>query len=118
MTVGMTLMMMLALALAGAVGAVLRLLADHYLQPRGILVANAIGSLVAGLATGLLAGVALELWVIGVAGALTTFSTVSVSTARDALAGRFAAAVGTWSAHLALAMLAVGLGLVTGGAFR
>lgn len=109
---------MLALALAGAVGAVLRLLADHYLHPRGILVANAIGSFVAGLATTGVSEPALGIWVVGLAGALTTFSTVSVSTARDALSGRFAAAVGSWSAHLALALVAVGLGLATGGAFR
>ncbi|MEW1981785.1 CrcB family protein [Citricoccus sp. NPDC079358] len=114
----MTLTMMLALALAGAVGAVLRLLADHYLQPRGILVANAIGSFVAGLATTGITGPAQTIWVVGLAGALTTFSTVSVSTARDALSGRFAAAVGSWSSHLALALLAVGLGLAAGMAFR
>ncbi|WP_313817003.1 CrcB family protein [Citricoccus sp.] len=114
----MTLTMMLALALAGAVGAVLRLLADHYLAPRGILVANVIGSFVAGLATTGLAGPAQAIWVVGLAGALTTFSTVSVSTARDALSGRFDAAVGSWSAHLALALLAVALGLAAGNAFR
>ena len=114
----MTLLMLLALAVAGAIGAVLRLLADHYLQPSGILVANAIGSFVAGLTTTGVSGPAQAIWVVGLAGALTTFSTVSVSTARDALSGRFAAALGSWSAHLALAMLAVGLGLALGGAFR
>ncbi|NUL43708.1 CrcB family protein [Cellulosimicrobium funkei] len=114
----MTLTMVLALALAGAVGAVLRLLADHYLRPRGILVANAIGSFIAGMLSTGASGPAQAIWVVGLAGALTTFSTVSVSAARDALSGRFAAAVGSWSVHLALAMLAVGLGLASGGIFR
>ncbi|GAA4771247.1 fluoride efflux transporter FluC [Citricoccus nitrophenolicus] len=107
-------MIILILAVAGAVGAVLRLTADHYLPRRGILVANTLGSFVAGVTAGALSGVALDLWVTGVAGALTTFSTVSVSTARDALSGRFAAAVGCWAAHLALGMLAVGVGLSLG----
>jgi fluoride exporter len=104
---------LLAIALAGAAGAVLRLLADHYLHPRGILVANVVGSLVAGLAAGASAEV---VWVTGVAGALTTFSTVSVSTARDALSGRLGAAVATWAAHLVGSMAAVVLGLAAGGA--
>ncbi|MGM7670112.1 fluoride efflux transporter FluC [Microbacterium sp. A93] len=111
-------MIIVYLALAGATGAVLRLLADHYLPSRGILLANALGSLVAGLAAGLLSGpdsaVAREIWLTGVAGALTTFSTVSVSTARDALSGRFAAAAGSWAAHLAAGLLAVSLGLAVG----
>lgn len=104
-------MIILWLAVAGAAGAVLRLAADHYLPARGILVANTLGSLVAGLAAGTLAGVALEIWVVGVAGSLTTFSTVSVSTARDALSGRFAAAAASWAAHLAAGLIAVGLGM-------
>ncbi|NUL48218.1 CrcB family protein [Cellulosimicrobium funkei] len=107
-------MMVLLLALAGALGAVLRLTADHYLPGRGILVANVLGCLVAGLSTGLLAGAALEFWVTGVAGALTTFSTVSATTARDALSGRLGAAVGSWAAHLSTGLLAVGLGLALG----
>ncbi|MEV4902284.1 CrcB family protein [Citricoccus sp. NPDC055426] len=107
-------MIVVWLALAGACGAVLRLLADHYLPSRGILVANTVGSLVAGIAAGTLSGVALEVWLTGVAGALTTFSTVSVSTARDALSGRFAAAAGSWAAHIVAGLLAVGLGLALG----
>lgn len=113
-------MIILVMAAAGATGAVLRLLADYYLE-RGILMINVIGSLVAGLAAGLLSGpdalVAREIWLTGVAGALTTFSTVSVSTARDALSGRFAAAVGSWAAHLASGILAVAVGLATGVSF-
>lgn len=107
-------MIVLWLAVAGALGALLRLAADHYLPRRGILVANVLGSFVAGMATGALSGMALEIWVTGLAGALTTFSTVSVSTARDALSGRLAAAVGSWTAHLASGLLAVGLGLALG----
>lgn len=110
-------MIILVMALAGASGAVLRLLADYYLE-RGILIVNILGSFVAGLAAGLLSGpdalVAREIWLTGVAGALTTFSTVSVSTARDALSGRLAAAVGSWAAHLASGLLAAALGLATG----
>lgn len=110
-------MIMLVIAAAGAVGAVLRLLADHYLE-RGVLVANILGSLVAGLTAGLLSGsgvvVPREIWLTGFAGALTTFSTVSVSAAQDALNGRFAAAVGSWAAHLASGLLAVAIGLAVG----
>jgi fluoride exporter len=106
--------MILALALAGAVGAVLRLVADHYLHPHGILVANVVGSFIAGLASGAAGGDAV--WVTGLAGALTTFSTVSVSTARDALSGRFRAAAATWAAHLVGGTVAVVLGLTAGSA--
>ncbi len=107
-------MTVLALMVAGAVGAVLRLVADHYLPTRGILLVNVLGSLIAGLATGLLSDLALDVWLSGVAGALTTFSTVSVSTARDMVAGRFWAAAASWTLHLGGGLVAVVVGLALG----
>lgn len=105
------------LMLAGAVGAVLRLACDHWLHRRGILLANVAGSLVAGLVIGLQpSGDDEILWVTGFAGALTTFSTVSASTADDVLHGRWGTAVWTWVLHLGLGALAVVLGLLTGSA--
>ncbi|MFC7402791.1 fluoride efflux transporter FluC [Citricoccus sp. GCM10030269] len=108
--------LMVGIALAGAIGAVLRLLADHYLYPRGILVANVVGSFIAGLATSWAEGPLELVWVAGLAGALTTFSTVSVSTARDVLSGRFRAAALTWAVHVTCGLAAVVLGLAAGGA--
>ncbi len=103
------------LVLAGAAGAVVRLACDHWLPRRGILLANVAGSLVAGLVIGLQpSGDAVTAWVTGFAGALTTFSTVSVATADDVLGGRWGAAVGTWALHLGLGALAVVLGLGAG----
>ena len=106
--------MVLGLALAGAAGAVLRLVADHYLPRVGILLVNVVGSFVAGVATGLLTDEAQFLWLTGVAGALTTFSTVSVATARLVLDGHLRSAAGSWALHLGLGLLAVAVGLGVG----
>ncbi|WP_168199795.1 CrcB family protein [Citricoccus sp. SGAir0253] len=118
------------LLLAGALGAVLRLACDHWLPRGGIVLANVLGCLVAGTVAGLAAGLgpaaegapgaappglALVL-VTGLAGALTTFSTVSVSTARDVQRGRWGAVLGAWAVHLAAGLAAVVLGLVAGTA--
>jgi CrcB protein len=103
------------LMLAGACGAVLRLACDHWLSRGGILLANMLGSFVAGLVMGLQpAGDAVTVWVTGFAGALTTFSTVSASAADDAGRSRWASAVGTWVLHLGLGALAVVVGLAAG----
>jgi CrcB protein len=105
------------LMLAGALGAVLRLACDHWVPRGGILLANAAGSLVAGLVIGLQpSGDATTVWVTGFCGALTTFSTVSTATADDALSGRWGTAARTWALHLGLGALAVVLGLLTGSA--
>jgi CrcB protein len=105
------------LMLAGAVGAVVRLACDHGLPRGGILLANVVGSLVAGLVIGLQPpGEAVTVWVTGFCGALTTFSTVSTTTADDVLSGQWGTAVRTWTLHLGLGALAVVLGLLTGSA--
>lgn len=107
------------LMLAGAAGAVLRLACDHWFPHRGILLANGAGSLLAGMLVGVQPDPqVLVLGLTGAAGALTTFSTVSVAAADELRQDGWRAAVGTWAAHLGLGGAAVVLGLVLGAALR
>lgn len=137
----MTALTVLALAGAGAAGSLLRYLAGLALPTRrflpwGVLLVNAVGSLVAGMAVaGLDDGVVQLAVVTGFCGGLTTFSTHAVDTVRlatgetgaqgdaDARRGplaRAALATANVGLTLAVALLAVEVGaaLVGGSLLR
>lgn len=90
----MSLLAVVGIALAGAVGAPARYLVDGFVQDRsagsfpwGTLVVNVLGSFVLGVVTGLVVhhgfGGAPRLWLAsGLCGAFTTFSTFSWETVR------------------------------------
>ncbi|MDN5726737.1 MAG: CrcB family protein [Propionibacteriales bacterium] len=87
-------MIWLAVGLGGAVGAVLRAVADHFGRrgdgfPYGILVANVLASFMLGLVTG---AVTDPFWGpllgLGLCGALGTFSTFAIDVVRAAEDGR------------------------------
>ncbi|WP_261165460.1 CrcB family protein [Microbacterium sp. Marseille-Q6965] len=115
----------LAVALAGGVGAGLRWIIDAALRPsRGfpwpILLVNVTGCYVMALLATVFAGVASPVLTVATAGLLggyTTFSTVSVDTVELWLARRRAAAVGNGVGTLLLCTLGAALGLVTATAF-
>lgn len=104
--------MWLGVALGGACGAVARYLLDaaigvHRGLPWGLLVVNVLGSALLGLVTGR----APSPWwyttlATGFCGALTTFSTFSVTTWRLIDERRIGLAVGLITAHLALGLAA------------
>ncbi len=123
----------LAAALAGGLGAVLRLLLDGAITlwrarrastptsafPWGILAVNLSGSLAIGVAAGALMGGALSSswwWVIGVGllGGYTTFSTASFDTIRLLRTGRWALALANGLGQLLAAVLLAGLGIWAG----
>lgn len=104
----------LLVAVAGGIGAALRLAADGAIRARrgdrlpwGTITINLSGSLLLGLVTGLTAGAA-PAWAAivgtGLLGGWTTFSTASVETVRLLLARRWAAAAGTGLGQLVLAV--------------
>lgn len=117
----MTPLLVLAVAVGGALGAVLRHLASVSLAgrgriPWGVLVVNVVGSFVAGLALGLPLDPGLTLLVLtGFCGGLTTFSTLSVDTVQLVLAGKGRQAALSVALNLALGLAAVpgGVGLAT-----
>jgi CrcB protein len=112
-------LLVLAVAVGGALGAVLRHLASVSLAgrgriPWGVLVVNVVGSFIAGLALGLPLDPGLKLLALtGFCGGLTTFSTLSVDTVQLVLAGKRRAAAVSVLLNLALGLAAVlaGLGL-------
>lgn len=86
----MTLIAALVIAVSGALGALLRhgctVLVGMHWRPITIVVVNAIGSFIAGLAASLIAGFGVDpLWsyaiVVGFCGGFTTFSTFAGDTA-------------------------------------
>ncbi len=119
------------LALAGALGAVLRYLVDHLVQhrlaprrarpefPLGTMVVNASGSFALGLlvGSGLHHGVS-PTWVTvggtGLIGSYTTFSTFTFDTVRLAGDGRVSIAVLNVVASLAVGLGAAAAGLALG----
>lgn len=113
----MTPLLVLAVAVGGALGAVLRHLVSVSLAgrgriPWGVLVVNVVGSFVAGLALGLPLDPTLTLLVLtGFCGGLTTFSTLSVDTVQLVLAGKHRLALASVGLNLALGIPAVLLGL-------
>lgn len=117
----MTPLVLLAVAVGGALGAVLRQLVSVGLAgrgriPWGVLVANVVGSFLAGLALSLPLDPTAALIVLsGFCGGLTTFSTLSVETVQLVLEGRRGAAALSMTLNLALGTSAVIVGILLGG---
>lgn len=115
----MTPLLVLAVAVGGALGAVLRHLASVGLAgrgriPWGVLVVNVGGSFIAGLALGLPLDPTVKLIVLtGFCGGLTTFSTLSVDTVQLALAGKHRAALTSVALNLGLTIPAALAGMLT-----
>ena len=117
-------MTLVALALAGGLGAVARVAVDGAARqrwgdrfPYGILAVNVSGSLLLGLLAGLVlfAGAPDELRLVvgtGFCGGYTTFSTTSVDTVRLAQQGRALAALANAVGTLLVTLLAGGAGLL------
>ena len=119
----MTALLVLAVAAAGGVGAVARLVLDGLLRarvriayPLGTTVINVTGSFLLGLVTGLALdhGLPAEWRAVlrtGFLGGYTTFSTASYETVRLAQQRRYRAALVNGVGMLVLALAAAGLGL-------
>jgi fluoride exporter len=108
----------LVVALAGALGAVVRFLAARFLAAWAVLLVNVVGSFIAGAATAAIGDPQLQLIVItGFCGGLTTFSTFSVETVQFATAGRWRRALVNVATNLVLGLAAAALGLWVGGFF-
>ena len=118
----MTLLVLLAVAVGGALGAVLRQLTSVILAgrgriPWGVLVVNVVGSFVAGVALGAPLDPTVQLIIVsGVCGGLTTFSTFAVETIQLVSEGKHRAAAASVALNLALAVPAAFLGLAAGQA--
>lgn len=96
----MSLLLALAVAAAGGIGAALRYLADNALPakvraryPWGIAVVNLTGSFALGALTAILPGVWLTILGTGLLGGYTTFSTAAVDAARLLMERRITAGV-------------------------
>ena len=122
----MTVLLVVAVGLAGGVGAVARLVLDGLLRarvrvafPLGTTVINVTGSFLLGLVTGLALanGLPAEWRAVlgtGFLGGYTTFSTASFETVRLAQQRRYRAAAFNGVGMLLLALAAAGLGLWLG----
>lgn len=119
--------MLIALIVAGGVGAGIRYVVDVVVTrgrreafPIGILVVNVTGSAMLGLLTGLGTVIGAEVMAvlgIGLLGGYTTFSTVSVETVQLARRGRRDWAVVNLAGTLAAAVVAAAIGMTIGGLF-
>lgn len=121
----MTVLLVLAVAVAGGVGAVGRFVVDglitarlRWAYPVGTTVVNLSGSLLLGVVTGIAVMHLSPQWrlVLGVGflGGYTTFSTASFETVRLAQQGRWGAALINGFGMLVGALLAAALGLWLG----
>ncbi|QKJ18138.1 fluoride efflux transporter FluC [Microbacterium hominis] len=115
----MSIGMLLLAALAGGLGAALRVVVDAAVPrprgfPLGILVVNVSGAFALGLLTPLLPAETLLVVGTGLLGGYTTFSAVSVETALLAERGRWAHAAANVLGTFALAVAAAGAGLAIG----
>ncbi|GAB2694166.1 CrcB family protein [Microbacterium marinum] len=116
------------LVVAGGLGAGLRYLVDRAITarrgsrrfPLGILIVNVIGSFALGVIAGL-GDLVADPWVaivgVGLLGGFTTFSTVSVDSARFARAGRRDLAWTNLLGTFGACVVAAGVGLMLGGFF-
>lgn len=112
----MTLGLVLAVLVAGAIGAVLRWLISRAFAsksplPLAVLVVNVLGSAIGGAIYALSSAGALPhgltlVLLTGLCGGLTTFSTFSVETVQLVLSGRARLAVASVAANLALSVAA------------
>lgn len=113
----MTALVLLAVAVGGALGAVLRQLTSVSLAgrgriPWGVLVVNVVGSFVAGLALGVPLDPTVQLVIVsGVCGGLTTFSTFAVETIQLVSEGKHRAAAASVALNLTFGMPAVAAGV-------
>ena len=120
----MTALVLLAVAVGGALGAVLRQLTSVSLAgrgriPWGVLAVNVVGSFVAGVALGAPLGdiytaTVQVIIVSGFCGGLTTFSTFAVETVQLVLAGKHRAAAASVALNLALGVAAALIGVALG----
>ncbi|OYX54018.1 MAG: hypothetical protein B7Y93_07145 [Micrococcales bacterium 32-70-13] len=114
-------MILLAVAVGGALGAVLRQLVSVGLAgrgrvPWGALVVNVVGSFIAGLALALPLDPGWQIIVLsGFCGGLTTFSTFAVETVQLMIDRKARAAVLNVTLSIALGLLAVVAGILIGG---
>lgn len=122
---GLTAGAVVLVCLAGGVGAVVRVLVDGELRARtgravGTGVVNVVGSLVIGLATGLLSApggsTLLAVVATGFCGGVTTFGTAVVEVLRLAGDRRPAAALGAAAVTVVVSTGAAGAGLLLGRA--
>ncbi len=109
-------MTIIAVALGGAMGAVLRYLVGlAVVFPLGTLTVNVIGSLIIGVVWALFNAKGLQAWLplvmTGFLGGFTTFSAFSLDTLRLVEAGRLAAAGGYVMGSVLLSLLACAIGL-------
>lgn len=113
----MTVVLFLAIAAGGALGAVLRYLVTIVARGRGplaVLIVNVVGSFVAGIAIPALDAPWTIIVISGLCGGLTTFSTLGVETVQLILQRRTALAVLSVLANLVLGLFAVWAGLAIG----
>ncbi|MCI4010809.1 fluoride efflux transporter CrcB [Brevibacterium sp. ZH18] len=123
----MTLLVFIALAVTGGLGASTRMFLDGLIKSRvsgptpwGTIIINVSGSLALGLATGLATGQILpEAWHLiigtGFLGGYTTFSTASFETVRLIQERKWAISLVNSLGTLLLATAAAGVGLWAGG---
>lgn len=123
----MSTLTVIAVAIAGGVGASLRLLLDGVITgrrlspvPLGTLTINVTGSLALGLVTGFAAQIGAEAVAVlgtGLMGGYTTFSTASFETVRLARAGRLGIASLNGLGMLVVSVAAAAAGVVLGHLF-
>jgi len=119
-----TALVLLAVAVGGALGAVLRQLTSVSLAgrgrvPLGVLVVNVVGSFIAGVALGAPLGdvytATVQLIIVsGLCGGLTTFSTFAVETIQLVMAGKHRAALLSVGQNLVFGTAASLVGLALG----
>lgn len=102
---------MIIFLVAGALGAVIRYLADFYLPRHGILLVNIIGSCIAGAVLSMTTifsfdDILVQIVFGGFAGSLTTYSTVAVTAAHEYMHNSTGRGVKTWGAHVGLSIAA------------
>lgn len=118
----MTPLVLLAVAVGGALGAVLRQLTSVSLAgrgrvPRGVLVVNVVGSFIAGVALGAPLDPTVQLIIVsGLCGGLTTFSTFAVETIQLVMSGKHRAAAASVALNLVVGIAAACIAFATTGA--